>query len=323
MRNTHFKTLKKFSNAQAMVEFLIILPVMLLLVMGILQFAFIYQAKITLNYAAFQTARTGSINNASLEDMKMSFASNMAPLYATSYYSIDSSNACTSTFINTDAARRTRLGATEVTGDTSRGSTGGSNIMGANNRAFLDRNINNFNSDSVICARRVVQEQIDDGYVNITIVNPSASSFTDYGVDIDVDGSTETAIPNDNLMYRDSTLVGGGISAQSIQDANLLKVHIGYCYELIVPFADRIIWSLHAFSAGSDIESKRTGSNTTNDNAYFGTPSAGTFAATCINATESNGDQRYSVVLNAQGITRMQSPAIECKMFDSSDPLSC
>lgn len=323
MRKIYFKKLKFFSNAQAMVEFLIVLPVMLLLVMGILQFAFIYQAKSTLNYAAFQTARSGSINNASLEDMEMAFASNMAPLYATSYYSIDSSNDCTSTFLNTDADRRSRLGATATTGDTSRGSTGGANIMGDNNRVFLDRNIGNFNSDSVICARRVVQEQIDDGFVNIFVANPSPSSFTDYGVDIDVDGSTETAIPNDNLMYRDSTLVGGGISAQSIQDANLLKVHVGYCFELIVPFVDRIIWSLHAFAAGSDIESKRTGGTTTNDSAYFGTPTAGTFANTCINATESNGDPRYSVVLNAQGITRMQSAAIECKMFDSSDPLSC
>jgi len=53
-----------------MVEFLIVLPVMLLLVMGILQFAFIYQAKITLNYAAFQTARAGSLNNASMSAME-------------------------------------------------------------------------------------------------------------------------------------------------------------------------------------------------------------------------------------------------------------
>ena len=155
------------------------------------------------------------------------------------------------------------------------------------------------------------------------MVNPSTNSFIDYGVDIDVDGSTETAIPNDNLMYRDSTLVGGGVSSQSIQDANLLKVHVGYCFELIVPFVDRIIWSLHAFSSGSDIESKRTGGTTTHNNAYFGTPTAGTFADSCINANDDNGDQRYSVLLYSQGIMRMQSAAIECKMFDSSDPLSC
>jgi len=69
-----------------MVEFLIILPVMLLLVMGTIQFAFIYQAKHTLNYATFHTARAGTINNLSMSAMEMAFASNMAPLYTHSYW---------------------------------------------------------------------------------------------------------------------------------------------------------------------------------------------------------------------------------------------
>ncbi len=305
----------KFNTAQAMVEFLIILPVMLLLVMGILQFAFIYQAKTTLNYAAFHTVRAGSLNNLSMSAMEMAFASNMAPLYASSYLTIDTSDNCSSTFLNytlpdgTNPGRQARLS--------------GIQIMDSNTRGILDANIDNFNSDSVICARRIVQEQIADGYVNITVVNPSTNAFTDFGVDIDVDGSTETAIPNDNLMYRDSTLVGGGLSSQSIQDANLLKIHVGYCFELIVPFVDRVIWSLHALSGGPDIESKRTGVATTHDSAYFGTPTAGSFAESCMNATDDIGDQRYSIVLYSQGIMRMQSAAIECKMLDSSDPLSC
>lgn len=299
----------KFNTAQAMVEFLIILPVMLLLVMGILQFAFIYQAKTTLNYAAFHTVRAGSLNNLSMSAMEMAFASNMAPLYASSYLTIDTSDNCSSTFLITDAARQSRLSGTQ--------------IMDSNTRGILDANIDNFSSDSVICARRIVQEQIEDGFVNITVVNPSTNAFTDFGVDIDVDGSTETAIPNDNLMYRDSTLVGGGLSSQSIQDANLLKIHVGYCFELIVPFVDRVIWSLHALSGGPDIESKRTGVATTHDSAYFGTPTAGSFAESCMNATDDIGDQRYSIVLYSQGIMRMQSAAIECKMLDSSDPLSC
>ena len=65
----------KFNKAQAMVEFIIIVPVMLTLVMGIIQFALIYKAKITLNYATFQTVRAGSLNNASLSEMNMAFSS--------------------------------------------------------------------------------------------------------------------------------------------------------------------------------------------------------------------------------------------------------
>jgi Flp pilus assembly protein TadG len=297
MRKTHLKKLRKFNSAQAMVEFLIVLPVMLLLVLGILQFSFIYQAKTTLNYAAFETARAGSLHNADMGAMQIAFSSYMAPLYTTSYLTMDGSGNCGSNF--TIAGRATRLGGAKIT------------QAGNQTRGVLDNNINDptkFGSGNVYCARRVVQQQIIDGYVNIQRVNPTTEAFANYGVDtITPDGSVERAIPNDNLMYRDSTVLG----TQSIQDANLLKIHIGYCYELIVPFVDRIIWSFHALASGRNIEDTRTQTGTTNDSAYFGTPAAG-FAQQCItNATKSDGSQRYSVVLNAQGIMRMQTPAIQ------------
>lgn len=288
MRNTRLKSLKKYSAAQAMVEFLIVLPVMLLLVMGILQFSFIYQAKTTLNYAAFQTARAGSLNNADMDTMQLAFASNMAPLYTSSYLTMDNSGDCSSNF--TIAGRTARLGGAKIMQDSTQ------------TRGVLDNNITDakFGAGNVYCARRIVQQQIDDGYVNIQLVNPTADAFLNYGIDTP-DGRL---IPNDNLMYRDSTVLG----LQSIQDANLLKIHIGYCFELIVPFVDRIIWSLHALAAGRDIEASRTNMNTTNDSAYFGIP-ATAFARSCITSPTDAG--RYSVVLNAQGIMRMQTPAIQ------------
>ncbi len=292
MRKNHFKNLRKQNTAQAMVEFLIVLPVMLLLVMGILQFSFIYQAKVTLNYAAFQTARAGSLNNASMSAMEKAFTSNMAPLYTSSYLSIDSGGDCNSSF--TVAGRTGRLSGAKIMQDST------------NTRGILDANINNFNSDSVLCARRIVQQQLDDGYVNIQLINPTTEAFTNYGVA----GDDGLEIPNDNLMYRNSAVTG----TQSIQDANLLKVHIGYCYELIVPFVDRIIWSFHAFSTGTDIESARVGDDNTEGAGYFGTP-ATDFAKSCI--TSPADANRYSVVLNSQGIMRMQSRAIQCEIDDS------
>lgn len=302
----------KSLKAQAMVEFLIVLPVMLLLVMGILQFSFIYQAKISLNYATFQTVRSGTLNNASVEAMQSAFASNMAPLYTTSYLEMNSSGDCSSSFVNTDAGREARVGTTQ--------------IVDSNTRAVLDANINNFDSDSVLCARRIVEQQIEDGYVNIAIVNPSNGSFDDYGVEVDVDGSTETQIPNDNLMYRDASVAGGGGSSQSIQDANLLKIHVGYCYELIVPFVDRIIWAMQRYGPGSAPDSEVAyGRYWADPNApppgFFGPPASGSFAESCI--TNPTDDDRYSIVLYSQGIMRMQSAATQCKMLDPDDPLGC
>ena len=72
-----------YSNAgQSMVEFLVILPVMLLLIFGAIQFALIFHAKITLNYAAFEGVRAGTLNNAKFDDVKEGFARGLAPLYS-------------------------------------------------------------------------------------------------------------------------------------------------------------------------------------------------------------------------------------------------
>ncbi len=290
-----------------MVEFLIVLPVMLMLVMGILQFALIYQAKITLNYAAFQTARAGSINNASIDAMQSAFASNMAPLYTSSYLDMDSDGDCSNTFLNTDAARNARLGGAKITQD--------------NTRGVLDANINNFESDDVLCARQIVQQQIDDGYVNITVVNPSTDTFGDYGVMLnDDERGTVLGIPNDNLMYRDANIAGGGTSAQTIQDANLLKIHIGYCYELIVPFVNRMIWAWQRYGTGSAPQAEIDYGNYWPDTdatpeGFFGPPTGGTFAASCISNPADNG--RLSIVLYSQGIMRMQSTAFQCEVTDT------
>ena len=64
-----------------MVEYLIILPVLLLLVLGVIQFALIYQAKSTLNYATFMGARQGALKNASMFSVMDGVAGGMTPLF--------------------------------------------------------------------------------------------------------------------------------------------------------------------------------------------------------------------------------------------------
>ena len=74
-------------QGQSMAECIVVLPVALLLIFGAIQFALIYHAKITLNYAAFEAARAGSLNNAAYASVKEGFARGLAPLY--SYYEPD------------------------------------------------------------------------------------------------------------------------------------------------------------------------------------------------------------------------------------------
>ncbi len=69
-------------SGQSMTEFLVIMPVMLLLIMGAIQFVFIYQTKTTLNYATFEAVRAGSLENASITAVRNGFTRGITPLFA-------------------------------------------------------------------------------------------------------------------------------------------------------------------------------------------------------------------------------------------------
>jgi len=75
------KSTVQFQHGQSMTEFLVIMPVMLLLIFGAIQFIFIYQAKTTLNYATFEATRAGSLENASLESIENGFTRGITPLF--------------------------------------------------------------------------------------------------------------------------------------------------------------------------------------------------------------------------------------------------
>ncbi len=68
-------------RGQAMVEYVIVLPVLIMLIFGTIQAAFIYSAKNSLNYATFQAARLGAVNNASYEAIRRGLIRGMTPLF--------------------------------------------------------------------------------------------------------------------------------------------------------------------------------------------------------------------------------------------------
>src|SRR5262249_30372288 len=141
---------------------------------------------------------------------------------------------------------------------------------------------------NVKCARQRVRDMIADEYVRILLVNPSMNSFTgDLGVT--VDGTTH--IPNDNLMYRSAKV--DAVSNQSVQDANLIKVHVGFCFELIVPLVDRLIAGMIAH-APTSLEPEN-----------FGPPAADSFSHACT--VDPKDPERLGIPLFAQSVMRMQT----------------
>ena len=70
------------SRGQATIEYLYVLPILLILLLGSLQFVFIYEAKLSLNYATFVATRAGALKNGSMAAIQDGLYSGLAPLFA-------------------------------------------------------------------------------------------------------------------------------------------------------------------------------------------------------------------------------------------------
>ena len=58
------------------------LPILMLVGLGALQTALIYEAKSSLNYATFLAARAGALDHANAQALRTGFAKGLAPLYS-------------------------------------------------------------------------------------------------------------------------------------------------------------------------------------------------------------------------------------------------
>ena len=229
-------------NGQAAVEFMIVTPMMLLLLLGAFQFALIYHAKITLNNATFIAVRAGSLNGANRDMIDLALARGLSPLFT-----------------------------------------------------------NDDNVGEVFDARQQVIDDINDGFICVERLNPTEGAFTDFGVP---DGTG--VIPNDNLLYRDPG--AGPSSGLSIQDANLLKLRVTYCYPMMVPIIGRTIQGLRLntlpAATQDNLSNWHKGAAST-----FDPTAPGSFQLQCL------VNNRIPIV--AQGILRMQSEASFDSGFDS------
>ena len=66
---------------QATIEYLYVIPILLIVTLASLQFVFIYEAKIALNYATFVGTRAGALNNGAMAAIQDGLASGFAPFF--------------------------------------------------------------------------------------------------------------------------------------------------------------------------------------------------------------------------------------------------
>lgn len=224
-------------TGQAIAEYIYVFPILLMLILGAIQFGFIYQTKATLNYATFVATREGALHNGAMSAIVDGLSSGMMPLFAHS------------------------------------SSTGGSR-----NLALLKN------------AWKLANEQVTDPKLTvITIVNPKPGVLTAYQ-SLSESGDE---IPNDNLMYRDTSILGG---VMNLQDANLLKVRVTYCYRMAVPILNKLIYNL-----AIDPPAAQAVGNTAAD--MLDSSGGGSTTRPCTGI-----DDEYRIPITSEAVVRMQTP---------------
>lgn len=237
MNRHQFRNGKRFQRGQALAEYIYVFPILAMLILGAIQFGFIYQTKATLNYATFSATRQAALNNGAMSAIVDGLSAGMMPLFAHS------------------------------------SSTGG-----ARNLELLKN------------AWTLANQQISNPKLTvITIVNPTSSALSAY----QSHSQSGSEIPNDNLMYRSTNISGGGMN---IQDANLLKVRVTYCYRMAVPILNKLIYNLVVDPPASAV----IGPTAADMLASEGGGSAGKRCTEVPN--------EYRIPITSEAVVRMQTP---------------
>jgi Flp pilus assembly protein TadG len=161
----------------------------------------------------------------------------------------------------------------------------------------------------------------------ITVLNPTPAAVQDYArpryyADLAYAGqpATYTEIPNDSLMYRDSSIPPGATSGMNIQDANLLKIHVHYCYTMYVPLANKVIYYAANVIGGIGTSGILTREPTDLDRDPYGSPRNGdTLCKTQLKDGIATG--RWPISLDSEAMVRMQSPFRLSASNDSPNPV--
>ncbi|OGB27802.1 MAG: hypothetical protein A3I66_06145 [Burkholderiales bacterium RIFCSPLOWO2_02_FULL_57_36] len=220
-----------------MAEYIYVFPILVMLILGAIQFGFIYQTKATLNYATFSATRQAALNNGAMSAIVDGLTSGMMPLF-----------------------------------------THSSSTGGARNLELLKN------------AWKLANKQITDPKLTvITIVNPTNAALSAYK------GGSESGneIPNDNLMYRSTNISGGGMN---VQDANLLKVRVTYCYRMAVPILNKLIYHLAIDPPPTPV----VGATAADMLASEG---GGSTSKPCTGLTD-----EYRIPITSEAVVRMQTP---------------
>ena len=172
-------------------------------------------------------------------------------------------------------------------------------------------------ADGVDAALTAAQNDANN-FAAITVISPDAAAIHDFSQPrfYPDQGVTYSEIPNDSLMYRDSTTLGP-VSRINIQDANLLKIHVHYCYNMYVPLANKVIY--YAVNVIGSIGTMGILTREPASQDPYGAPLHGD--ALCkVKLVDGIATDRWPLSLDSEAMVRMQSPLRNSALNDSPNP---
>lgn len=210
------KSHSKYNAGASMVEFIVMMPVLIFVVLGTVQMGLMYRTKATFNQATFAAAREGALNHAFVRPMRTILANGLAPLYLRDDPSLAN---------YTVALVQSRL-----------------------ENSILLENLGGVRIDIVSPTRAIFNQfSVDHRPLISCNRNCPGGGRRQLGRDNDI----VRQIPNDNLSIRAASAQSIGSSQRiNLQDANLLKIRAHMCYELEVPFVGRIIFRILTLLGG-------------------------------------------------------------------------
>lgn len=176
-------------------------------------------------------------------------------------------------------------------------------------------------SDANGVAAALTHAQADAANLSvITILNPTREAVQDFSQPrvYQDPANPILEIPNDSLMYRDSQTLGPA-SGMNVQDANLLKIHVHYCYDMYVPLVNKVI-----YYAANVIGGIGTGGILTREpadavNDPYGAPKNGDVLCK-VKLKDGIETNRWLLSLDSEAIVRMQTPFRNASASDSPNP---
>lgn len=174
-------------------------------------------------------------------------------------------------------------------------------------------------ADGVATALASAQTDAADFSI-ITVLNPTSAAIQDYSrphyyADL---AATYMEIPNDSLMYRDSS-PSGATSGMNIQDANLLKIHVHYCYNMYVPLVNKVIYYAANVIGNIGRMGILTREPARQDIDPYGFPKNGDSLCK-VKLVDGIKTGRWPISLDSEAIVRMQSPLRASALNDSPNP---